>query len=305
MKLQKPLLVVIAGPTASGKTELAIELACKYNTEIISADSRQFYKELPIGSATPSEEQLAKVKHYFIGNRTIHHPCNVAEYEEEVIALLSRLFTSQPMVIMAGGSGLYIDAVCNGLDILPEPDLLLRHHLHALYHEQGIEALRTQLRLLDTEFYHQVDLKNPIRLMRAIEVCMLSGQPYSSLRTGKSKLRSFHILKLALDVPKPLLIERINHRVDEMIQRGLLEEAQRLLPFRNLQPLRSLGYKELFAYMEGQFTLEKAIEKIKINTRKFAKRQITWFKKDPLYHWIPPNDLQHIDQLIENALQQS
>jgi tRNA dimethylallyltransferase len=303
MDFQKPLLIVIAGPTASGKTDLAIELALIFHTVIISADSRQFYKEIPIGSAAPNKNQLAKVEHYFVGNRSIHHPYNVSEYENEAISLLDNLFALHSVVIMAGGSGLYIDAVCYGLDVLPDPDPLLRHQLQALYHEQGIEALRTQLRLLDAEFYRQVDLKNPVRLMRAIEVCLLSGKSYSSLRTGQSKLRNFQTLKLALDVPKPLLIERINRRVDEMIQMGLIEEAKRLLPYKNLPPLRTVGFKEMFAYFEGQYTLEQAIEKIKINTRKFAKRQITWFKKDPLYHWVSPNDIQQINRLIRNEIQ--
>ncbi len=303
MDFQKPLLIVIAGPTASGKTDLAIELALIFHTVIISADSRQFYKEIPIGSAAPNKNQLAKVEHYFVGNRSIHHPYNVSEYENEAISLLDNLFALHSVVIMAGGSGLYIDAVCYGLDVLPDPDPLLRHQLQVLYREQGIEALRTQLRLLDAEFYHQVDLKNPVRLMRAIEVCLLSGKSYSSLRTGQSKLRNFQTLKLALDIPKPLLIERINRRVDEMIQMGLIEEAKLLLPYKNLPPLRTVGFKEMFAYFEGQYTLEQAIEKIKINTRKFAKRQITWFKKDPLYHWVSPNDIQQINRLIRNEIQ--
>jgi len=284
----KNTLLVILGPTASGKTELAIKAAKLLGTEIISADSRQFYRELTIGTAKPSPEQLAEVKHHFVGHISITEKYNISLFEQDTIRLLDELFLSHDTVVMTGGSGLYIDAVCHGIDEQPEHDPAIRLHLQSGYKAGGIEHLQAELLRLDPAYYRDVDLSNPHRLMRALEVCIMTGKPFSSFRKGKQKERDFKIVKLGIDIPRAELVERINRRIDEMMAKGLLEEAGICLPFRHNNALNTVGYKEMFEYLDGHCSLEEAVEKMKINTRRYAKRQMTWFRKDPGIRWIDP-----------------
>lgn len=295
-------LVVITGPTASGKTDIAISIARWFNTEIISADSRQFYKEIPIGTAAPLPSQLKLVKHHFVGHLSIHDQYNVSKYQSEVLSLLEKLWERNNVVVMAGGSGLYINAVCNGIDELPDPDTLLRKQLENTFHEKGIAALQEQLKILDPEFYNQVDLKNPKRLMRAIEVCLQTGKKYSSLRKNRPQPRNFNILKIGLELPRNELFERINMRTGKMINAGWLQEAENVFPWRHLNALNTVGYKELFDYLQGKTDLDFAIEKIKTNTRRYAKRQITWFKKDDDIHMFSPHSVKNIIDFIEKTV---
>lgn len=271
-------LVVIEGPTAVGKTAYAIELAQQFQTEIISADSRQFYRELNIGVARPSEEELSMVRHHFIAHIGVHDYYSVSRFETDVLALLDVLFQTHHTVIMVGGSGLYVNAVCQGIDELPDPDEELREEIKKLYETQGIEELRAQLKILDPVFYQQVDLANHKRLRRALEVCLQTGRPYSELRTHRPKQRNFAIERIALNRDKNELYERINQRVEVMFQNGLLEEARKLHPFKHLNALNTVGYKELFAHFENQISLEQAITDIKTHSRRYAKRQLTWLR---------------------------
>jgi tRNA dimethylallyltransferase len=282
-------LLIILGPTASGKTDLAIKAAKWLETEIISADSRQFYRELSLGTAKPSPEQLVEVRHHFIGHISITEKYNISRFEQDAISLLGNLFLSHDVVVMTGGSGLYIDAVCQGVDEQPEHDPAIRQILTLDYKAKGIEYLRAELLRLDPDYYHQVDLSNPHRLMRAVEVCLITGKPYSSYRKGKQKKRDFRIVKIGIDISREELVKRINHRIDEMMSRGLLEEATANMSFRHLNALNTVGYKEMFEYLDGNCSLEEAIEKIRINTRRYAKRQMTWFRKDPEIKWIQPD----------------
>ncbi|MBW6482405.1 MAG: tRNA (adenosine(37)-N6)-dimethylallyltransferase MiaA [Vicingaceae bacterium] len=296
-------LLVIAGPTAVGKTLLSIQLAQHFNTEIISADSRQFYKELSIGTTKPSIEEMQGVKHHFVDSHSIHQDFNVNEYEQEVIPLLNELFQTHPIVILTGGSGLYLDAICNGFDAdLPEGNPEIREELNQIYQKYGIGLLQEKLKQLDLDFYNEIDLHNTKRVIRAIEVCILAKQPYSKLRKGKQQLRNFNVIKIALNRPKEALNKRINQRVDEMMEMGLLAEVESVLPFKNKNALNTVGYKELFDYLEKQTTLEQAIEKIKVNSRRYAKRQIAWFKRSADYKWFHPNQQTEIIEFIEKKL---
>jgi tRNA dimethylallyltransferase len=288
------LLIVITGPTAVGKTSLTIQLARSLGTEIISADSRQFYKEMRIGTARPGEAELQGVPHHFIGHLSIHDEYNVSRYEEDVLNLLGNLFQRNGCVLMAGGSGLYINAVCNGIDDLPDADDSLREELKMLYAKEGTGALRARLRILDPDYYEQADLANPKRLLRALEVCIATGKPYSALRTNVRKEREFGILKIGLHRDREELNLRINQRVDRMVEAGLVEEARQLLPFRNLNALNTVGYKELFPYFDGILPLDTAIENIKTHSRRYAKRQMTWFRKDPSIRWFHPDQAEEI-----------
>ena len=294
LKPKNKTLVVILGPTASGKTDLAVALAQHFKTEIISADSRQFYKELPIGTAAPTIEQLALVKHHFVGQLSVRDNYNVFRFEQDVLKLLEKGFKSHDVFVMVGGSGLYIDAVCNGIDDLPDPDPVLRDSLKKLLEEQGIEALQQKLKALDPDYFKNVDLNNSKRLMRAIEVCVQTGKPYSKQRLNKGKERPFNILKIGLDVPREILNQRINQRTDEMMKSGWIEEAKAVFPIRHLNALNTVGYKELFSYFDDERTLEEAIEKIKTSTRRYAKRQMTWFRKDKSIHWFEPGKVEEI-----------
>lgn len=291
-------LIVLTGPTAIGKTELAIEVAKHFNTEIISADSRQFYKEMSIGIAKPTEAELQGVSHHFVGHLSVTDYYNVSRFEQDVLRLLDRLFKKHDYVVMAGGSGLYIDAVCHGIDEFPDADEKLRAKLNKTLAEQGIEALRQKLKELDPEYYKAVDRNNPKRLMRAIEVCMLTGKKYSELRKKESPERDFRILKIGLNTEREKLFERINRRVDKMIQAGLIDEVRSLEKYRHLNALNTVGYKEIFAFLDGIYSREKAIEKIKTNTRRYAKRQLTWFRRDEEIHWYEPAESRWIIDFI-------
>ncbi len=287
-------LVVITGPTAVGKTSVAVEVAKALRTEIISCDSRQMYREMRIGTAVPGAEELSAVPHHFIGNLSIHDYYNVSMFEQECLQLLDRLFQKYQTVVMTGGSGLYIDALCKGIDDFPTVDLEIRRTVTGWFENEGVEYLRRQLKMLDPEHYTKVDLRNHKRIMKAIEVCLQTGKPYSSFLTAQTRKRSFRIVKLGLNRPREELFERINQRTGLMMEEGLLEEAQALYPHRHLNALNTVGYKELFAYMDGVHDLDTAIELIRRNTRRYAKRQLTWFARDPDMQWLHPGQLDEI-----------
>ncbi len=280
------VLKVLEGPTAVGKTALAIEWAKRYGTEIVSADSRQFYRELNIGVARPSMQELAEVPHHFIACKSVEEYYSVSRYEEEALALLEKLFARYDTVIMAGGSGLYVNAVCHGIDELPDPSPALRQQLKDLLRENGIECLQQKLKELDPVFYEKIDLQNSVRLRRALEVCLTTGKPYSSLRTNPRKQRPFVIERYVLDRPKEDLYRRINLRVDLMMQNGLPDEARALYPHRTLNALQTVGYRELFDYFDGKISLEQAVTDIKTHTRRYAKRQLTWLRAQENITWL-------------------
>lgn len=270
------------------------------HTDIISADSRQFYRELTIGTAKPSPEQLAEVKHHFVGHISIMEEYNISRFEQDCIKLLAELFLTHDTVVMAGGSGLYIDAVCHGIDDQPEHDFAIRHQLQEEYKAKGIGYLQAELLRLDRDYYQSVDLANPHRIMRALEVCLITGKPYSLYRKGFRKQRDFRIVKIGIDISRAELLVRINRRVDEMMSEGLLEEAGHLYSVRHLNSLNTVGYKEMFEYLDGTCSLEEAMEKIRINTRRYAKRQMTWFRKDPDINWINPKYEKEFEKLIKD-----
>lgn len=299
--MNKKTLIVIAGPTASGKTKLAIELARHYRTAIVSADSRQFYRELPIGTAQPVAAELATAPHHFIASRSIFEELSAGVYEKAALELITELFNDHRQVILAGGSGLFIDAVCKGLDRLPPVPPEIRASLNEKHLKEGLGPLREMLRKADPSWYKTTDLNNPQRIIRALEVFIASGQPYSSFLTRQTKARSFGIVKFAIDLDRSVLYQRINERTDRMLANGLLEEARRMFPHRHLRQLKTVGYTELFAYLEGRTSLEEAIELIKRNTRRFAKRQITWLKRDPKVIWLAPEEFPKIPELVSQA----
>ncbi len=276
---KSPTLLILTGPTAVGKTSYTIELAQRWRVPIISADSRQFYREMRIGTAFPTDEELAAAKHYFVGMLSIHDYYNVYMYEQDVLKLLKTLFQEFPVVIMTGGSPQYISAVCNGIDELPDVDFSLRQYVNGLYENNGIEALRAQLQILDPEFMAHDDPNNHKRMIRALEICLQTGKPYSQFLKGERKQRDFNIEKYYLNRPREELFDRINRRVDKMMEDGLLEEARGLLQYRDLNALNTVGYRELFSYMDGKCTLEQAVADIKTHTRRYAKKQLTWFKR--------------------------
>jgi tRNA dimethylallyltransferase len=286
MKVNNKKLIVLTGPTAVGKTKEAINLAKALNTEIISADSRQFYKELNIGVATPTEEELSEVKHHFIGHISIHNNYNVGLFEKDALDRIELLFKTYDTIVLTGGSGMYIDVVCNGMDSLPDVDIEIRNELNRVFKEEGISVLQEELREKDIEYYNIVDKKNHIRIIRALEVIRQTGKTFSFYRTNKKTQRDFQIFKFALQRERSELIERINKRVDLMMEDGLLDEAKTVYLYKHLSALNTVGYKELFKYFEGEISLENAIEDIKTNTRRYAKRQMTWFRKDKEYIWL-------------------
>lgn len=287
-------LIIITGPTAVGKTAVSIQLAWQFHTEIISADSRQFYKELIIGTAAPTPEELKAVRHHLVGMLSVTENYNVYRFEKDAISILEKLFTTQDIVFMVGGSGLYLDAVCNGIDEIPDPDMELRNELNNTYETSGIQPLRQQLMLLDPESYEKLDIANHKRIIRALEVCIATGKPYSSFLNKKSVTRPFNILKIGLKRERAELYESINKRVDIMIQSGLENEARSLYPLRHLNSLQTVGYRELFDYFDGKYTLPQAIEKIKTNTRRYAKKQMTWFERDEKINWFHPSESEKI-----------
>ena len=279
-------LIVIAGPTASGKTACAIRMAQRIDTVILSADSRQFYKEMRIGTAAPTEEELRQAKHYFVHHISIEDKYDVADYERDALCLLDELFKTHDNVILTGGSGLFIDAVCKGIDAMPDVQPEIRKKIKNLLAEGGLSALQDEVQRLDPEYFSVVDKQNPRRLQRALEVCYQTGKPFSSFRSGNVAKREFAIKKYALLWDREQLIDRIDRRVDLMMDQGLLEEAKSLYPKRHLNALNTVGYKELFTYLDGQFSLAEAIEQIKIHTRQYAKRQMTWLRRDGEYEWV-------------------
>jgi tRNA dimethylallyltransferase len=287
----KKTLLVIAGPTASGKTAAAIRLAQHYKTVIVSADSRQFYKEMSIGTAKPDAQELAAARHYLINSHSINEPFSVGDYEKQGLALLDELFKLHDTVILVGGSGLYIKALCEGFDDIPQADIAIREQLNLEFAEKGITPLQDELKTADPVFYEQVDLSNPQRIIRALEVHRSTGKQFSSYRKSKVNQRPFNCIKIALDLPREVLYDRINRRVDKMIDQGLVDEVKSLMPYRHLNALNTVGYSELFDYFDGNSTLDRAIELIKQNTRHFAKRQLTWFRKDKDIHWLAPEDV--------------
>jgi tRNA dimethylallyltransferase len=298
--MPKKNLIVILGPTAIGKTETSILIAKHFDAEIISADSRQFYKGLEIGTASPENKYLSAVKHHFIGTLDIKFKYDVFEYEKDVLKTLDELFITKDNAVLTGGSGLYINAVCNGIDELPDADPEIRKELNMQLAENGVESLRMQLKKLDPDFYQIVDICNPVRMMRAIEVCIITGIPFSKLRNQQIKPRNFSIIKIGLNLERDKLYERINQRVDNMMKDGLLNEAKRFYEFREYNALKTVGYKELFNYFDGKTSIEEAIEKIKTNTRHYAKRQLTWFNKDKSIKWFNPNNITEIITFISN-----
>lgn len=279
-------LLVILGPTGVGKTNLSISVAQYFKCPIISSDSRQIYKGLTIGTDAPSQEQLKKVTHYFIAALSVDEYFSASQFEDEAMELLSQLYLKHDCVIMSGGSMMYIDAVCKGIDDVPDIDPILRQQLMELYRKEGIESIRKQLKMRDPVFYDQVDLKNPKRVIHALEVCIMTGKPYSFYRTNTIKERPFKIIKIGLTRPRKELYERINVRVDEMIDNGLVEEAKKFYPQKHLNSLNTVGYKELFQYFDGTWSLDFAIDKIKQHSRNYARKQLSWFNRERDIHWI-------------------
>ena len=287
-------LIVITGPTAVGKTDLCLDIAKYFGIPIINADSRQIYREIKIGTAAPTEDQLQQVRHYFVGTQSLTDYYSASIYEQEVISLLDTLFQTSDYALLSGGSMMDIDAVCNGIDDIPTIDDETRNTLKKRLADEGLESLCEQLRILDPEHYEMVDKKNPRRVVHALEICLMTGRTYTSFRTNEHKVRPFNIIKIGLNRNREIIYDRINHRVDNMMEQGFLEEARSVYHLRHLNALNTVGYKELFAYLDGKWALEEAVERIKGNTRRYARKQLTWFKKDPLVTWFSPDDKQMI-----------
>lgn len=291
-------LVVITGPTGVGKSDTAVWLARELNAEIISADSRQLYRDIPIGTAAPTAEQMAEVKHHFVGTLSLEEYYSAAQFEDDVMQLLPQLFARSPYVVMCGGSMMYVDAVCKGIDNIPTISDEIRREVVERFERDGAEAMREELRRLDPIYYNQVDLKNHKRVIHAVEICLQAGRPYSELRTNSVKQRPFRIVKIGLNLPREQLFDRINRRVEKMIEAGLVDEARRFYPQRHLNSLNTVGYKELFAWMDGTMDYDTAVARIQKNTRVYAKKQLTWYAKDTEMHWFSPSDHQEILKLV-------
>ena len=300
MSISRPTLIVVVGPTGSGKSALAVELAKHYGAPIISTDSRQVYRRLPIGTAQPTADELAAAKHYFIADREVEDNFNCGRYETEALALLEELFKDNRYVVAVGGSGLYVKALCEGMDSLPEADDAVREMLKSRLESEGIGSLVEELRRLDPKYAVEVDLCNPARVMRALEVCLTTGKPYSEQRSGTVAERWFNIVKIGTDMPRDVLYERIDRRVDMMVEEGLVEEARAMYPKRALNSLQTVGYREMFDYFDGTISLAEAIELVKRNSRRYAKRQLTWFRRDESIGWFAPTDLEHIIEFIDS-----
>lgn len=297
-------LIVIAGPTAVGKTELALEIAEHYGSEIISADSRQVYRELQIGTAAPTAQQLARVHHHLVGHRSISEYYSAYEFEQDVLKLLNGHFAKQNAVVMTGGSMMYIDAVCNGIDEIPTISDDVRNLVWQTYEKGGLEHMLKMLETLDPEFFSIVDKHNAKRVIHAVEICLMAGKPYSSLRTNSAKERPFNTIRIALNRDRAELFERINMRVDQMMADGLVDEARKYYPMRELNSLNTVGYKELFDYFDGNIPLEEAVRLIKRNTRRYAKKQLTWFRLKNDYQWFEPDQKEAIIAYIDKSLKQ-
>ena len=295
-------LIILLGPTGVGKTDLSIEIANIYHTEIISCDSRQIYKEMRIGTAVPDQNVLESIPHHFIQSHSIHEYYNASKFEQEVLEKLDLLFTTNDVILMTGGSMLYIDALCKGIDDLPIVDDELRNSLINRFQTEGIEPLKEELSHLDPDYYKEVDLKNPKRILHALEICLMTGHPYSSLRTNPLKVRNFNTIKIGLNCERKFLYDKINQRVEQMFNDGLEKEALELYPFRTLNALNTVGYRELFDYFEDRVTLAEAKEKIKANSRKYARKQLTWFRHDPEIKWFTPGMKEEIIHFIDQEL---
>lgn len=296
-------LIVLIGPTGVGKTDLSLELAEKYDSPIISADSRQLYSRLKIGTAAPTEEQLKRIKHYFVGILNLDEYYSAAQYELEVINLLNELFSKHNVIVLTGGSMMYIDAICNGIDDIPTVDSETRQLIMNKYKEEGLERLCAELKLMDPEYYSIVDLKNHKRVMHALEICYMTGKTFTSFRTGQKKKRPFKIIKIGLTRDREELYNRINKRVDQMIKDGLVEEVKSVYQYRNMNSLNTVGYKEIIQYLEGKCSLDFAIEKIKQNSRIYSRKQMTWFKRDNEITWFHPEQKKEIEKYIETQIQ--
>lgn len=292
-------VVVVAGPTGIGKTKIGMALAKAYSSVIISADSRQIYREIPIGTAAPTPEEQAEIPHFLVGTRSVFDYYNAFEFEQDALRCVQEAFVDKDVVFMVGGSMMYLDAFCNGIDELPTVDPQLRKDLMARFSEEGLASLRMQLKQLDPEFYKQVDLKNAKRVIHALEICLMTGRPYSSLRTQPKKKRPFQIIRVGLHMDRALLYERIDLRVEQMLAKGLEEEARSLWPHRDLNALNTVGYKELFAYFEGEYGLDRALELIQRNSRRYARKQLSWFRRDASIQWFHPSDLSALLTYIE------
>lgn len=297
-------LVVLLGPTGVGKTELSLNLAEQLHSPILSADSRQLYADLQIGTAAPTPEQLARVKHYFVGMLHLTDYYSAAQYEADVIREMERLYKEHDILLLTGGSMMYIDAVCKGIDDIPTVDEKTRREMMEHYERDGLEVLQQELKELDPEHYRIVDLQNPKRVIHALEICRMTGKTYTSFRKAEVKQRPFQILYVGLNRPREELFQRINARVDQMMKDGLLDEVRRVLPYRQENSLNTVGYKELFTYLDGGFTLEEAVERIKKNTRVYAKKQLTWFKKNEQIRWFHPDDYESIMTYIKQFSQE-
>ena len=295
-------LIILLGPTAVGKTELSLRLADCFRSPILSCDSRQLYRDLPIGTAAPTADQLARAKHYFIGTLGLEDYYSAAQYEQDALAVLAQEFQTHDTLVMTGGSMMYIDAVCEGIDDIPTVDDDTRNLLKQRYAAEGLEPLQKELRLLDPEYYAACDIRNTKRVIHALEICYMTGRTYTSFRVLAKKQRPFRILKVGLCRERADLFDRINCRVTQMADQGLVEEARRVLPFRHCNSLNTVGYKEIFQYLDGEWTLDFALEKIRRNTRVYAKKQMTWFKKDETTRWFHPNDEAGILRYLQEAL---
>ena len=296
-------LIVLIGPTGVGKTELSLSIAEKYQTCIVSSDSRQLYADLKIGTAAPTPEQLVRVPHHFVGTLKLTDYYSAAQYEAEAMAKLEELFQENNVVVLTGGSMMYVDAICKGIDDIPTVDTETRELMMQKYEEEGLERLCSELKILDPEYYQIVDLKNPKRVIHALEICYMTGQTYTSFRTQSIKERPFRIIKIGLTRDREELYDRINRRVDEMMKEGLLEEAQSVYAYKHLNSLNTVGYKEIFQYLDGEWTLDFAIEKIKQNSRIYSRKQMTWFKRDKEIHWLYPDAEPDFETLLGKAVQ--
>lgn len=300
MSSKRGTLVVVVGPTGSGKSALAVKLATHLSAPIISTDSRQVFRGMPIGTAQPTAEELAAAKHYFIADREVEDDFNCGKYEAEALQLLDRLFTESEYVVAVGGSGLYVQALCEGMDDLPDADPAIRESLKQRLETEGLESLVAQLRMLDPKYAEEVDVCNPARVTRALEVCLTTGCPYSEQRKGEVAERPFNIIKIGTDMSRDVLYDRINRRVDMMVEDGLEAEARAMYPKRHLNALQTVGYRELFEHFDGKISFEEAVELVKRNSRRYAKRQLTWFRRDANTAWFNPNDLDAILEHIKN-----
>jgi tRNA dimethylallyltransferase len=298
--LEKPTLIVILGPTGVGKTSISLRLAELFGCPIVSSDSRQLFRELKIGTAAPTEEELGRVKHYFIGSHSILDEYSAGQYELDTLNLLDELFKTTKIALLVGGSMMYIDAVCNGMDDIPTVDAETRQFWVKEYENKGLEFIQSELKRLDPKHFEEVDIQNHKRVLHALEICTITGKPFSDIRTGQKKERPFNILKIGLTRPREELYERINERVEQMMADGLLDEAKQFYRYRQLNTLNTVGYKELYEYMDGNWSLEFAVNMIKQDSRRYAKRQMTWFNRDKEVYWFHPNDEERIIDFVKS-----